>query len=86
MESRKKRKVSFIEERDRRLAIVSKNSLWDVIRERVQINGRPCSKKTVERTFDAEAFKDLTPTRYRIWLAAAAVIDEYEKEAAEYDN
>lgn len=84
MESIKKTNLSFFEERVRRIAIISDQGLWDLISSRVLRNGRPISKRTIVRTFEADSFDDLTPTQYRIWIASKDVVAEFEEQQSTY--
>lgn len=85
MEFEKTEKTAFEIERDRRLKILKDNSLWQILRERVKINGKPIAHRTARDVFSLKVFKDVEGgTPYRVWVASKAVIDEYEANLEDY--
>lgn len=87
MEYKKTRKTAFEIERDRRLKKLKDNSLWQILRERVKINGKPIAHRTARDVFSLKTFKDVEAgTAYRVWVASKAVIDEHEANQKYYGS
>lgn len=76
----------FIAERDRRLKIIKDKGLYPILKERVDNTGKTITLKTVQDTFKAESYEELTYSKLKVWMMSKELIAEVEKEQQEYSN
>lgn len=87
MERKEIDNVEFVIERDRRLRIIKEQSLWQLLRERVLINGKPIAHRTARDVFNRKTFEEVDEgTPYRVWIASKGIVDEYEANRMKYGS
>lgn len=84
MATNQENKSPFIEERDRRLKLISELGLWQEIREGVKNNGNPISERTAKDTFKVTKYRELRRSRLRVWLYSEKLLKNCEENFDQY--